>query len=302
MPEYKAYQTGTPNTKDFRTYLSRDNELCSPWHDVPLFVDDKRQVVNAVIEVPRWSNVKMEICKDEFLTPLSQVMKDDKTPRYVPNIFPHRGYPWNYGTLPQTYEDPTLHDTHTNLPGHGNGVNMCELSGELAHPGQVKRVKVLGAFAVIEAGRTDWKIVVVDVANPLARELSDIGDVEPVMPGYLGTMTEWFRIWRTADEGDNGVNFVAFNGEVRDRRFALMLLERCHASWKKLMTEPTMQAKLSMKDVPIGDLNLVDQIKQLKQGEGEKIDQRAVERFHFLAANWPLAASCPGLMDISNSQ
>lgn len=41
-----------------------------------------------------------KITKDEFLNPIRQDIKKDKL-RYVPNIFPHKGYPWNYGALPQ---------------------------------------------------------------------------------------------------------------------------------------------------------------------------------------------------------
>lgn len=41
-----------------------------------------------------------QIAKDEFLTPLRQDIIDD-TLRFVPNIFPHKGYPWNYGSFPQ---------------------------------------------------------------------------------------------------------------------------------------------------------------------------------------------------------
>lgn len=41
-----------------------------------------------------------QIAKDEFLTPLRQDIIDH-TLRFVPNIFPHKGYPWNYGSFPQ---------------------------------------------------------------------------------------------------------------------------------------------------------------------------------------------------------
>jgi inorganic pyrophosphatase len=73
---------------------------------------------------------------------------------------------------------------------------VCELAGDVASAAQVKQVKVLGAFAVIEALKADWKVVVVDTSNPLAGEMHDLGDVERHLPGYLETMLEWFRVYK----------------------------------------------------------------------------------------------------------
>ena len=48
----------------------------------------------------RWTNAKMEISKSDKLNPIKQDMKKGKL-RYVANVFPHHGYIWNYGALPQ---------------------------------------------------------------------------------------------------------------------------------------------------------------------------------------------------------
>lgn len=84
---------------------------------------------NMVVEAPRWSNAKMEVknmynitnmlpnikvpnvnsCFDvqiatkEPLNPIKQDTKKEKL-RYVANIFPYKGYIWNYGALPQVGE------------------------------------------------------------------------------------------------------------------------------------------------------------------------------------------------------
>ena len=42
----------------------------------------------------------MEISKSDKLNPIKQDMKKGKL-RYVANVFPHHGYIWNYGALPQ---------------------------------------------------------------------------------------------------------------------------------------------------------------------------------------------------------
>jgi inorganic pyrophosphatase len=53
-----------------------------------------------VVEVPRWTNAKMEISKEEPLNPIKQDIKKGRL-RYVRNCFPHHGYIWNYGAFPQ---------------------------------------------------------------------------------------------------------------------------------------------------------------------------------------------------------
>ena len=42
---------------------------------------------------------------------------------------------------------------------------------------------MLGTLALIDDGETDWKVLAIDVTDPLAKSLNDIGDVEKLMPG-----------------------------------------------------------------------------------------------------------------------
>ena len=42
----------------------------------------------------------LQINKEEALNPIKQDVKKGKL-RYVDNVFPFHGYPWNYGALPQ---------------------------------------------------------------------------------------------------------------------------------------------------------------------------------------------------------
>ena len=84
---------------------------------------------NMVVEVPRWSNAKMEINLKEKLNPVKQDVKKGKL-RFVANCFPHKGYIWNYGYLPQTWEDPDHVDSSTNCKGDGDPIDVCEI-GEL---------------------------------------------------------------------------------------------------------------------------------------------------------------------------
>ena len=141
-------------------------------------------VYNMVVEVPRWSNAKIEIDTKSPLNPLKQDVKKGKL-RFVANCFPHHGYIWNYGAIPQTWEDPNHTDESTNCKGDNDPIDVCEIGHKIHARGAVIQVKVLGVFAMIDEGETDWKVICIDVTDPLAENLNDIHDVDKVMPGFL---------------------------------------------------------------------------------------------------------------------
>jgi hypothetical protein len=62
--EYTVRKVGRPYTKDYRVYFERRNDgiPVSPFHDVPLYHDRDNGILNMVVEVPRWSNAKFEVC------------------------------------------------------------------------------------------------------------------------------------------------------------------------------------------------------------------------------------------------
>lgn len=40
--------------------------------DIPLYADESQGILNMVVEVPRWTNAKMEISKEEAFNPILQ--------------------------------------------------------------------------------------------------------------------------------------------------------------------------------------------------------------------------------------
>ena len=81
-------------------FIEQNGQVVSPFHDIPLFADQNNGILNMVVEVPRWTNAKMEISKEEAFNPIKQDIKKGRL-RYVRNCFPHHGYIWNYGAFPQ---------------------------------------------------------------------------------------------------------------------------------------------------------------------------------------------------------
>lgn len=100
--DFKTRQVGALNTLDYRVYLenTKTGLPASPFHDVPLFANEDKTILNFFVEIPRWTNAKQEISKEEAFNPVKQDTKKGKL-RFVRNCFPHHGYIWNYGAFPQ---------------------------------------------------------------------------------------------------------------------------------------------------------------------------------------------------------
>jgi inorganic pyrophosphatase len=56
-----------------------------------MYANESESIFNMIVEIPRWTNAKMEIATKEPLNPIKQDEKNN-APRFVHNIFPHKGY------------------------------------------------------------------------------------------------------------------------------------------------------------------------------------------------------------------
>ncbi|AWP05508.1 putative inorganic pyrophosphatase-like isoform 4 [Scophthalmus maximus] len=227
---YQTEHRGRPHSPDFRIYFkTSQGKYVSPFHDIPLVAepeqgndvpakkpknDENEVLFNMVVEVPRWSNAKMEIATKEPLNPIKQDVKKGKL-RYVANIFPHKGYIWNYGALPQTWEDPNHTDAETKCCGDNDPIDVCDIGTQVCFPGQVIQVKVLGILAMIDEGEMDWKVIAINVKDPDAKNLNSIEDVRNSRPGHLEATVDWFRKYKVPD--GKPVNQFGFNGRFKDK-------------------------------------------------------------------------------------
>lgn len=233
---YVRYERGQLNTMNYKVYIKNNstNEFVSPFHDIPLHCfSAEKNVFNAVIEIPRWSNAKMEVSKKDKLNPIVQDVKKDKL-RFVNNVFPHKGYIWNYGALPQTWEDPNETEETTKCIGDNDPLDICEIGSKIHERGAVIQVKVLGALGLIDEGEADWKIICIDVTDPLADKLNDIADVETHLSGLMDATRDWFKIYKIPT--GKPANEFAEKGKFFDREFALKTIQHDYESWQKLTT------------------------------------------------------------------
>jgi len=189
-----------------------------------------------VVEIPRWTNEKMEISTKEKLNPIKQDEKNGQL-RFVKNVFPHKGYIWNYGALPQTWEDPKHTDEATGCKGDNDPIDVIEIGSQIHVRGAVIQVKVVGVMALVDEGETDWKLIAIDVTDPLASQINDVNDVDRLKPGLIQATREWFKIYKIPD--GKPPNSFAFEGEAKDRAFAEKVILETHEFWKKLIASPS---------------------------------------------------------------
>ncbi|CAF98645.1 unnamed protein product, partial [Tetraodon nigroviridis] len=155
--------------------------------------------------------------------------------RYVANVFPHKGYIWNYGAIPQTWEDPSHKDGDTGCCGDNDPIDVCEIGSRVCSRGEVIKVKVLGILAMIDEGETDWKVIAIDVNDPEAKDLNNISDVKRLKPGYLEATVDWFKWYKVPDGKPK--NEFAFNEEFKDKDFAIEVIKSTHNFWKDLISQ-----------------------------------------------------------------
>ncbi|CAG8952620.1 hypothetical protein HYFRA_00009726 [Hymenoscyphus fraxineus] len=246
--QYKVRKVGAPNTLEHRVFIEKDGVPISPFHDIPLYANQEQTILNMVVEIPRWTNAKMEISKEDLLNPIKQDVKKGKL-RFVRNCFPHKGYLWNYGAFPQTWEDPNIVHPETKAKGDNDPLDVCEIGELVGYPGQVKQVKVLGVMALLDEEETDWKVIVIDVNDPLAPKLNDVEDVERHLPGLLRATNEWFRIYKIPDGKPE--NQFAFTGECKNRKYATDIVRECAEAWEKLITGKTQPGDVSVTNLTV---------------------------------------------------
>merc|ERR1712118_508513 len=138
----------------------------SPWHDIPLKNADG--TVNFICEIPKETSAKMEVATDEPKNPIKQDTKKGKLRFYPYNIN------WNYGLIPQTWEDP--------------GVENADL-------------KVMG-------------------------------DNDPVDPGEIQKILEWFRDYKIPD--GKPANAFGYDNKCMSAEFAMEIVDETNEFYNKL--------------------------------------------------------------------
>jgi len=226
-------EAGTESYRQFFTDAS--GAKISPWHDIALSPGGAG-VYNMVTEIPKYGLAKMEVDTKGESNPIMQDTKKGKLRFYHGPIF------WNYGCLPQTWENPN--DKHPELGcfGDDDPIDVVEIGGSALEAGSVTPVKALGVLAMIDDGELDWKVIAVSTEDPLAAELNDIGDVEAKCPGVVSGIREWFRWYKTPD--DKPVNGFGHGERALNAAETKEVIAETNKHYKNLLEGKTEAGKL----------------------------------------------------------
>lgn len=61
---YSIRKVGAAHTLEHRVFIEKDGVPISPFHDIPLYANEQQNILNMIVEIPRWTNAKQEVCGD----------------------------------------------------------------------------------------------------------------------------------------------------------------------------------------------------------------------------------------------
>jgi len=223
-------ESGRPESPEYRIffeYAQQNGRLkqISPWHDIPLF--SSPGICNFICEIPKWTRAKYEIAVDEMHNPIKQDIKNGKL-RY----YKHGDMMFNYGAFPQTWENPEHIPKDTGCIGDNDPIDAVEIGMQQLSTGSVTPVKPLGVLALLDDNETDWKIVCININDPLARELNDVHDIEKKLPGALEAIRTYFRTYKVCTGKPE--NKFGLGGRLMPADYTMDRINECHEQWQQL--------------------------------------------------------------------
>lgn len=141
VPSVAGFHTevrGEEGTESYRMFFTDNSADISPWHDLPL--SSAPGTYNFLNEIPKMTKKKMEVATKEAKNPIAQDIKKGKLREYHGPIF------WNYGCLPQTWEDPAVTHPSLGVLGDGDPIDAVEIGSEPLLTGALAVVKPLGVL------------------------------------------------------------------------------------------------------------------------------------------------------------
>ncbi len=114
------------------------------------------RIVNAVIEIPKNSNVKYEVHKKSGVISVSRFLYTAMT------------YPYNYGFIPETLENDN------------DPIDVMVISDEAVMPGSIIEVRPIGMLVTEDENGIDNKIIAVptEKIDPTYGKIKDIKDLD----------------------------------------------------------------------------------------------------------------------------
>lgn len=235
--EYSTKESGSFPSEEYRVFFQSAGKEISPWHDVECWADKEKSIVNAVIEITKNTRPKMEVATKESKNPIKQDMKKGKLRDYPLDIF------WNYGMIPQTWENPKAEHPELKAFGDDDPVDVVEIGSEPIKRGEIVQVKAIGTLAMIDEGELDWKVIGVSTKDPKADKINSVADMEKEFPGQIDEIREWFRNYKSDGKFEGG----KWTG-ITEGQNSFGLDEKCmDVEYTKKVIEETQEQYLALK-------------------------------------------------------
>lgn len=135
-------------------------------HDI---ASGSADVMNVVIEIPKFSKNKYEIDKETGIIALDRVMHSAQD------------YPFDYGFVPQTLFDD------------GDALDVVLITTHPLAPGILVKARPVAIMEMIDGGERDDKVVAVPVDDPRFDGVNDIADLNP---HFQKEMTHFFETYK----------------------------------------------------------------------------------------------------------
>jgi len=112
---------------------------------------------------------------------------------------------FNYGMIPQTWENHLHKHKETDAFGDKDPLDIVEMSPcKVVSMGQLQSVKVLGSLCLIDQGELDWKILAINEEEAKLHNIRNIEDFNRLCPGATKEIQQWFRMYKTYEgKGEN---------------------------------------------------------------------------------------------------
>lgn len=139
-----------------------------PWHDIEVG-NNAPEVIHAVIEIPKDSQVKYEVDKESGLLKLDRF------------LYSAVHFPGDYGFVPQTlWED-------------GDPLDILVLTHRPIYPLTLVNARVIGVLRMVDDGEKDDKLIAVYDKDP---RYSEYTDLKHVPAHILKELTHFFERYK----------------------------------------------------------------------------------------------------------
>ncbi|MEK6872358.1 MAG: inorganic diphosphatase [Nanoarchaeota archaeon] len=138
------------------------------WHDIDYGKDFPKKV-NAIIEIPKDTQVKYELDKETGLLKLDRF------------LYSSVHYPGDYGLIPRTLWDDN------------DPMDIIILTNKPVFPLTLAQARVIGVISMIDDGENDEKIIAVYEGDPRYEEYQDLTDLPKHM---ILELKNFFEIYK----------------------------------------------------------------------------------------------------------